>query len=50
MKYLAWAVIAVCAVMIFQNWDSPVAIAWTVAFCGWTPHCFSDTEATHGNS
>ena len=50
MKYLAIAVSGISAAMIALNWDTPLAVAWTVAFCGWVPHCFSDKEVAHGNS
>ena len=49
MKYLAMAIAAISAILVTQNWNTPLAIAWTVSFCGWLPHCFSDQETTHGN-
>ena len=50
MKYLSIAVSGISAAMIALNWDTPLAVAWTVAFCGWVPHCFPTEEAQHGNS
>ena len=50
MKYLAMAIAVVSAILVVQNWNTPLAIAWTVAFCGWAPHCFSGKGVTHGNS
>lgn len=50
MKYIAIVLSGTCAAMAALTWDSPTAIAWTVAFCGWLPHCFSEPEASNGNS
>jgi hypothetical protein len=36
--------------MILLTWGTPAATAWAVAFAGWIPHAFRDTEVNHGNS
>lgn len=49
MKYLAILISGLSLAMIALNWNTPAAMAWVVAFCGWVPHCFSDKETVHGN-
>jgi hypothetical protein len=49
MKILAGFVAVICLILIFVTWNSPLAIAWAVAFAGWLPHVFPDRKrATDG--
>lgn len=50
MKYLAIIISALAGIMIVTNWNTPLATAWTVAFCGWMQLCFSDSKVKNGNS
>lgn len=53
MKILAGIVAMICLVLIIATWGSPLAVAWTVAFCGWLPQAFesskSSKERDHGH-
>jgi hypothetical protein len=44
MRSLALAVAAVSALLVITRWGTPEAIAWTVAFCGWLPHVFDQSN------
>ena len=50
MKILAILIAGLSGAMIALTWDTPTAMAWTVAFCGWVPHCFGSEETINGNS
>lgn len=50
MKILSILISGTAGAMIILTWASPEAIAWSVAFAGWVPHCFRDSEVVHGNS
>ena len=51
MRIMAAAIALISLVLVLVNWDSALAIAWAVAFCGWVPHCFHDhhREIGHGH-
>ena len=50
MKILAIVIAGLSGAMTALTWDTPAAVAWTIAFCGWVPHCFSSKEIINGNS
>lgn len=47
MRVLALAIAAVAGFLVINRWDTPEAVAWTVAFCGWLPHAFNQDQETH---
>ena len=50
MKLLASLIALISLVLIFVNWNSSLAMAWTIAFCGWLPHVFdNDKESRDGH-
>lgn len=51
MKILAILISGISVTMIALTWNTPAAMAWTVAFCGWLPHVFDkNRETVHGQS
>lgn len=50
MKYVAILIAGTAAAMAALTWDTPTAMAWIVAFCGWVQLCFSDDKVKNGNS
>lgn len=49
MRIMAGIIALICFVLIFVNWNTPLAAAYAVAFAGWLPHCFADREVLHGD-
>jgi len=50
MKIIAILIAGAAGAMTLLTWGSPEATAWTVAFCGWAPHCFDRSQETHEKS
>jgi uncharacterized membrane protein len=50
MKILAILIAGLSGAMFALTWNTPAAVAWAIAFCGWVPHCFSSEESINGNS
>jgi len=44
MKFLSILIAGASGAMIALTWGTPEAMAWTVAFAGWVPHCFNSQE------
>ena len=51
MRMMAAIIALISLVLMVLNWDTSLAVAWSVAFAGWLPHVLgNDTkEAAHGN-
>ena len=50
MKILSILIAGAAGAMVALTWNTSEAMAWAVAFAGWVPHCFVDSEVAHGNS
>lgn len=50
MRTVAFLISVICAIMMTVSWNTPEAMAWVVAFCGWMVHCFKHPGAPHGDS
>lgn len=50
MRILALFIAIISGVLMINSWNTPEAIAWCVALCGWLPHSFSGSkEVAHGD-
>lgn len=50
LKAISIVIAGATGAMILLTWGTPAATAWAVAFAGWLPHAFRETEDAHGNS
>ena len=51
MRTMAAIVALISLVLLILNWNTPLAVAWCVALCGWIPHMFEPTkEVLHGHN
>lgn len=49
-KTLSILIAGASGACLLLTWGTPAATAWAVAFAGWLPHAFRETEDAHGNS
>jgi uncharacterized membrane protein len=50
MKIMAAIISLIAVIMVLATWNTPAAMAWTVAFCGWLPHVFPSQDKPHAQS